>query len=94
MKAENMTVTDSNLVLRYVEMIRNGMAACPSADGHRLQLWETALQIVKEDKEAEAVVFRCRKCGTELPAIPGYSRSLWRHCPCGHVATRNPLPTT
>jgi len=30
--------------------------------------------------------FKCSACGKELPAIVGYERAAWRHCPCGHVA--------
>lgn len=38
--------------------------------------------------EKSTLVFKCRKCGAELPAHPGHEKATWRHCLCGHVATR------
>lgn len=32
-------------------------------------------------------VLKCNRCGKVLSPIKGYEKSVWRHCPCGGVAT-------
>lgn len=42
----------------------------------------------KSTKMSTKARYQCQRCGKALPAIPGYERSTWRHCPCGGIAVR------
>lgn len=41
-----------------------------------------------EGSGRERVGLYCQRCKEIIPSLPGYKNALWRHCPCGGVATR------
>lgn len=77
-----------------LEYLRGELRAERISTGELIELQSLVLHIEAGDVElleaagVPEMVFKCQKCGTELPAHYGHETALWRHCTCGHVATR------
>jgi hypothetical protein len=50
--------------------------------------WMTYMESKRGSISAAKGELICNRCGKSLPPVKGYENSMWRHCPCGGVATR------